>query len=249
MASLPRFVVVLAILLLPSRLLSQVQETTQAPAPEAPAAAVVPCHAVESCAEDLCCDPSCCRPWWEAFCRLGDVSPCGPPRESVFIFGGLYTRGSMGDTLDVFNVTYDTGNVLAAIGYQRYHWTTGRFHWGWEIGLAGRFGDGESVEVWGGPTVRHEGIVFAERLILRPSLTAGLSAVTETMGHEHHREMTRKGDATFLFYLGPEFALSTTRYPNVEFFYRLQHRCGARRTLGGLSEGYNANVGGLRFRF
>jgi hypothetical protein len=245
MASLPKFVVILAILILPSRLLSQVRETSeQKPSHQpAPAAAVLGFEEVQ--ADDLCCD----RPWWHAFCRLADSPPCGPPRQSVFIFGGWYTTGSMGKTLfEMFNVTYD-GNYPIALGYQRYHWTTGRFHWGWEVGVAGRFGSAETVEVWGGPTVRHEGIVLANRFMIKPSLTAGFSAVSEPMGRELVREYFRKGDATFLYYLGPDFAISSLRHPNLELFYRLHHRCGGGRTLGNLSEGNNANCIGLRLRF
>jgi hypothetical protein len=247
MASLSKFVVILAILILPSRLLSQVHETReQAPAPQPAQTAAVPLDECEVRADDLCCR----RPWWDPFGFASAGLDPGTPRESIFVFGGHFTRRSMGHTFDVFNVTYDDGNWLGALGYQRYHWSSPHhFHWGWEVGLAGRFGDGESIEVWGGPTVRHDGITIANRFMIKPSLTAGLSAVTEAMGHELRRQVGRKGDASFLFYLGPDFSIATTRNPNVEFFYRLHHRCGARRTLGGLSEGYNANVVGVRFRY
>ena len=45
----------------------------------------------------LCAGDSWCfRTWWE-----GGYLACGTPRESIFIFGGPFTRGSMGDTADL----------------------------------------------------------------------------------------------------------------------------------------------------
>jgi hypothetical protein len=154
----------------------------------------------------------------------------------------------MRDATNVFGAAYD-GNYIGGLGYQRYCWSSGHFHLGFEMGVAGRGDDGYSVEFWGGPTLRYEGIVLAGQLRITPSFTAGFSAVTEAMAIERHRERVYDGDATLLFYLGPEIAISTTAHPNVELFYRLHHRSGGDGTLGGLREGYNANVLGLRFRY
>jgi hypothetical protein len=267
MGSLPRFVI-LAILVVPARLLGQVVETTeQTPAnPHAPAAqrsAATAAHQdyeagksadgpVEHQTHDFgfkCLDGcDCWQHSWAHIVRINDTPEGGPPRQAVFVFGGLFTTGSMGDTLDIFNVTYDQ-NYIIALGYQRYLWSTGRFHWGWEIGTAGRYNDGHSVEFWGGPTVRHNGITLFDLVRLSASATAGFSIVTDTMGHEDNRERARKGDGTFLYYLGPEFAASLPSHPNIELFYRLHHRCGGGGTLGEMREGYNANVVGLRWRF
>lgn len=242
MTPLPRFLVIVAILVLPARLLGQVGESSAPLQPAPPAAASLSLeHHVQT--EENCDE----RPWWHSLCRFDEKPSCCQPKNGVFIFGGLYTTGSMGHTFDIFNVPYD-GNFMIGAGYQRYHWTTGRFHWGWELGGAGRWGSATG-EIWGGPTVRHEGVVLANCIIFRPALTAGFSAVSEPMGREIVRQFWRKGDATFLYYLGPDFAFSTTRYPNIEVFYRLHHRCGGGRTLGNLSEGNNANTVGIRFRF
>ncbi|MCI0378747.1 MAG: hypothetical protein L0215_14155 [Gemmataceae bacterium] len=154
----------------------------------------------------------------------------------------------MGHTADVFNVTYDD-NYVIGLGYQCYPWSAHNFHLGGEIGLANRFGDAYTAEVWAGPTLRYDGIRLADLLRITPSMTAGFSAVTESMGHERVRENAKRGEASFLFYLGPEIAVSSPAYSNIEVFYRLHHRCGGHRTLGHLSEGYNANVVGLRLRY
>jgi len=258
MASLPKLVVILAIVILPSRLLGQFGEPREPePAPQPASAVAVPPpeqeaqpHAADHTERHTAglCDSFDWRRSLANFVRINDTPACGPPRQSLFVFGGLLTKGSMGDTLDIFNVTYD-GNYVIALGYQRYHWSTGKFHWGWEVGVAGRYGHEHSMEFWGGPTVRHDGITLFNFLRISPALTAGFSMVTDTMGQEVHRERARDGDGTFLYYLGPDFAASLTSHPNIEFFYRLHHRCGGGQTLGNLSEGYNANVVGLRIRF
>jgi hypothetical protein len=245
MARLAKFVAILAMLILSSRLLSQVRETCkQEAAPQPAHTPAVAWHEAEAGADDLCDRPSC----WPIFCCTGDGSAYGRPRESVFLFAGQFTKRSMGATADVFNVTYDN-NYIIALGYQYFPWSSRHFDLGWELGFANRFNHGYSAEVWGGLVLRHCGVNVVDCLTVVPSLTAGFSAVTESMGHERVREHGRGGDATFLFYLGPEIAISTRANPNIEVFYRLHHRCGARRTLGSLSEGYNANVLGVRLRF
>src|SRR5687768_2223567 len=99
-----KFVVLFAILVLPSRLLGQVHETPKQPtAPlPVPAGAVSP-HQAGTHAEELPHGQSC----WAAFNCTGESPACHTPRQSVFIFGGHLTKRSMGDTADVFNVTYD----------------------------------------------------------------------------------------------------------------------------------------------
>jgi hypothetical protein len=233
----PRSVVLLTLLALPLPLFGQVRELSQpGPAPQ-PVTLTAP-QETEASTNDCC--GGCL---WSPCC----ASDC-QPLQSVFLFGGQFTKGSMGNTADIFNVEYDD-NYIAGLGYQRFPWTLRRFYFGWEIGVAGRFGDLTSAEIWGGPAIRHRGMTFSDLLTVTPSLTAGFSAVTESHGFERHREIGRDGDATFLFYLGPEIALTTRAFPNTEFFYRLHHRCGANGTLGDLSEGYNANIVGVRFKF
>jgi hypothetical protein len=244
MAARSKLLIVAAVVLLPARLYGQVPETTWRPTVFQPdPAAAVPVAEGEAPAAV----PSDWRPC-EAFLGCAEAPECHRTPQSIFLFGGQFTRGSMGDTADIFNVTYD--NVFfAGLGYQRLPWTWRQFNIGWEIGFGNRFNHEYSAEVWGGAVVRHRGFTVADLVTVTASLTAGFSAVSESTGHEEVREYWRKGDASFLFYLGPEIALSTPRHPNVEVFYRLHHRCGGNQTLGDLSEGYNANCLGIRFKF
>jgi hypothetical protein len=246
MVSLSQLAALLATLVLSSRVLSQVRETSrQEPAPSPAHSCAVPCDESEVHADDVCHG----RPCWPIFCGLGDPRAYGRPRESVFVFAGQFTKRSMRATADVFNVTYDN-NYIIALGYQYFPWASRHFDLGWEVGVGNRFNYDHSVEVWGGPVLRHGGINLFDRLTVTASFTAGFSAVTESMGHERVRERSRaRGNATFLVYLGPEIAISNPAHPNIELFYRLHHRSGAHNQFGGMVEGYNANVLGLRFRF
>jgi hypothetical protein len=244
MAARSKLLIVAAVVLLPARLYGQVPETTwrpigPLPEPAAPVQAVV----AEGHAEAPCDWRPC-----EAVFGCAEAPACHRTRQSIFIFGGQFTQGSMGDTADIFNVTYDD-NYVIGLGYQRLPWTWRQFHIGWEIGYANRFENEYTGEVWGGAVVRHQGFTIGDLVTITAALTAGFSAVSESTGHEEHREYWRKGDASFLFYLGPEIALSTPSHPHFEIFYRLHHRCGGGRTLGDLCEGYNANCFGIRFKF
>ena len=244
LASLFRFAVLFAILSLPSRVSSQDRETMKqetGPQP-ATAAAVLP-NQPESHTGDLDGGRSSSAGLFGTSDDAGSVG-----RESIFVFGGFFSTGSMNDASHVFQAPYD-GNSIIGLGYQRYPWSMGDIHLGWEIGVAGRFGTGHTGELWSGPTIRYDGIVIPGLLKVTPSFTAGLSAVSDTMGIERVRERIHKGDGSLLFYLGPELALSTTDHPNLELFYRLHHRSGAWGTLGKFGEGYNASVIGVRYRY
>jgi hypothetical protein len=134
---------------------------------------------------------------------------------------------------------------------------------GAQLGLADRFGKYKvccdtivkssglvhSGELWGGIVLRHEGVLLFDAVRLGAGLVGGLSAVTNAVGREREREITQGGNATFLFYLGAEFTLATPSLPDLELVVRLHHRSGASGILGGMAEGYNASVYGVRWRF
>jgi hypothetical protein len=115
--------------------------------------------------------------------------------------------------------------------------------------VATRAGEDFSLETWGGLVLRNRGVTLGDWLTISPALTFGLSGVTEPIGQESVRETNHNGDATWLFYLGPEIAFSLPKHPRWELVYRLHHRSGASSLLGGMAEGHNANTLGLRWRF
>lgn len=227
MPSLKKTVVLCAFLLAPSRLPGQATDAV-APAP------VVECYPGPS--SDA------------VFRRADPFIGRRPYFESLFIFGGEFTKASMGKSLNVFNVTDDDKYILG-LGYQRFPWLVHDIYCGWEVGTASRFSGDYSHEFWFGAVIRHRGVTIADRVTATMALTAGFSMVTDTMGQEAQRVEARRGDGTFLYYLGPEIILSHPCQPNFEIFYRLHHRCGGGLSLGNLREGYNANTLGIRWKF
>jgi hypothetical protein len=79
--------------------------------------------------------------------------------------------------------------------------------------------------------------------------TAGLSAVTRTLGRERQREIEYRANAHLLGFVAPELGVSLDREPGLELVVRVLHRSGAGGTFGGMREGYNADVVGVRYAF
>jgi hypothetical protein len=127
-----------------------------------------------------------------------------------------------------------------------------------EAGLSWRHdGDGlgrpgTSWEVWAGPTLRHDGFALGP-LRIKPGLTFGYTAVTDSHGLEREREFEEDGEAEFLYFLAPEIAVGFEGRPRVDIVYRVQHRSGGKNVnlpaLGDMGDTTNANVLGLRWRF
>lgn len=165
-----------------------------------------------------------------------------PLDEAFFGFGGAMMN-------DVFNPFGGfEPNTLVGGAYQRFWGNPGRFQYGLEAGLAGRFGVRNSLEAWGGAVARYDWTLGPVQVGL--GFTFGLSAVTDTVeGQESQSQAFHNGDATVLFYMGPEIHASLVEHPRVEAFVRLHHRSGAWETLGGMAAGADGAVTGLRFKF
>jgi hypothetical protein len=168
-------------------------------------------------------------------------------KDSIMVFAGQYADGGMGDNLNPFRSHEDAYIIGGAF-------TRTLFDLGWnlylvgEVGLAGRYGDRASAEVWGGPGFRIHGIPLGGLGWLSLGVTVGLSAVTGPVGSERDRAIYRKGDPTLLFYFAPELALRLAAWPDFEIVYRMHHRSGFQYTLGHMLEGANAHVIGIRWR-
>ena len=168
---------------------------------------------------------------------------------SVFVFGGVYSSESIGETLNLIGTDYQDAYMLGG-GYQ--HFFLGQengFQAGLETGVALRKGPDVSGEAWAGIVLRSDGFYQNEQIKLSASVTGGLSLITNPLDVEVAREISRDGDSTFLFYMAPEVSISTADNPNMEAFWRLQHRSGGWNTLGHMGEGANANTIGLRWKF
>lgn len=173
-----------------------------------------------------------------------------PADSNVFVFGGVFSSESVGETLNIFGTDYQDAYLLGA-GYQKFlvgH--EGSLRLGAELGLALRKGSDPSAEAWAGLVLRADGILQTKDIRLSASVTGGFSLITQPLDVEIAREIDRGGgDSQLLFYMAPELSLSTASNPNMELFYRLQHRSGGWETLGGMGEGANANTVGVRWSF
>jgi hypothetical protein len=197
---------------------------------------------------------------------------------SIVVFGGAMSTTNFGSTL-VFNTFpvfttsiagQDYDNFIIGAAYQRdfYDLPSG-FVVAGEVGMADRFGHyavccdaggpGQTVrisgilnsgELWFGPAVRFESLVLFDSVRVIPGFTGGFSVTTNSIGKERNRELTTSGgNARLLGYLGPELSFSLLDAPQWELVFEMHHRSGANGTFGHLMEGYNANVGGIRYRF
>ena len=188
-------------------------------------------------------------------------------KQSVFGFAGRTNSGNLGSTFaygigNPETIFFD--NYIVGGAYQRdfIQFSNGLLI-GAEVGIADRFGTYEiccdtvvrsnrvahSAELWGGVSLRHEGLPLFDMLRISPGFVFGLSAISSPIGQEALHQIDHQGSAKVLFYLGFDLAFSLASSPNTELVFRIQHRSGGYGTLGGMKEGNNANVVGIRHRF
>ena len=165
--------------------------------------------------------------------------------DSILFFGGVFSKGNLQESLNPFYP--HERNYLVGAAYARDFAPHLGFNLGGEIGYAARFGDDRgSSEFWVGPVFA----TAASRLAMfhaGASLVLGLSAVTAPIGIESDREAKHNGSSSVLFRFSPELAFRPTASRNFELVYRIHHRSGLYGTIGGLKEGSNAHVFGLRW--
>ena len=188
-------------------------------------------------------------------------------KQSVFGFAGRTNSGNLGSTFAFGSGAPETiffDNYIIGGAYQRdfIQFNSGVLI-GAEVGLADRFGNysvccdtvvhsnrvAHSAELWGGISFRHEGLALFDAIRISPGFIFGLSAVSNPIGQEALHQFDHQGSAKVLFYLGFDLAFALANFPNTELVMRVHHRSGGYGTLGGLKEGNNANVVGIRHRF
>ena len=175
---------------------------------------------------------------------------------SVTAFYGTSAKG-----FEISDLSYRNGDqkLMAAA----LDWTPMdvplNFKLGLEAGLAFRddgdtYGEGgTSQEIWFGPKIRHIGLKLGP-ILIKPAITLGFSYVTDSNGLELAREIRDNGDASFIYYGGPEVGLSLKSKRNLELVGRNHHRSGAGRvsympTIAKMGDVNNANLIGIRYRF
>ncbi|WEJ33768.1 hypothetical protein [Devosia sp. SD17-2] len=167
--------------------------------------------------------------------------------QNVFVMGGPFTSGYFSDAFLLWEDHYES-NFFAGVGYQYFMYEhSGGFKLGAEAGLGVRLGDRSSAELWAGLVGRLDMFQIGD-IRITPSITAGFSVVTDTIGVETERAAKLGHDIPFLYYLGPEIAVSHVGYPELEAFGRIHHRSGGFGTIAEI-DGSNAVVMGLRYKF
>jgi hypothetical protein len=168
---------------------------------------------------------------------------------SFFVFGGGLTEGNMGQSAFPFSVSY-ADNRIVGLAFDRELFRSQKdTAVGIQIGVADRFGDGNSGEFWAGIHLHATTIRIPDIVYIKLSVTIGLSAVTSAIGIESERAIEHQGNPNLLFYFSPEIALTLPRFPNVDLVFQLHHRSGLYGTLGHMQEGSSADVIGLRYHF
>jgi len=188
-------------------------------------------------------------------------------KQSVFGFVGRTDSGNLGSTfvygLNAPQIMFYDNYIVGGV-YQRdfFQFNSGLIV-GAEVGLADRFGHYSvccdttvysnsmvnSAELWGGASFRTKGLALFDTVQISPGFVFGLSFISNPIGQEGEHQIVHQGSANMLFYLGFDLAFALTKLPDTELVFRIQHRSGAYGTLGGLREGNNANVIGIRQRF
>ena len=170
---------------------------------------------------------------------------------NVFFFGGRFHSTSFYHSAAVYELPYDDAFFLGA-GYQQYFYRSDwSFSIGSEVGLGARYdmNGPASLEAWGGLVFRHDGVVLFDSFRLSPSLTVGFSAATDFVASERERAEAIGFDGHLLVYLGPEVAITPVDKPNIEGFFRVQHRSGGFGLIVDGLNGSNAVNLGVRLKF
>ena len=182
----------------------------------------------------------------------GRPGACGARRAGpgVFRLRRQVHAGNPRRILDPFHADFDDLTAVG-IGYQRFLTQLPfNLRFGYEVGVAGRFGDksrfvpGNTADFRAGAVLRYDGFSLLDAVHVAAAVTLGISA-----GYERQREFVKDGDASVLFYIGPEISLSPENHRKVELFGCVRHRSGGGGLLGDLNEGANAPVAGLRVFF
>jgi hypothetical protein len=183
-----------------------------------------------------------CAPVWAQSAPVADPSY----DRDVFFFAGRFQNLDFGHSFVPFNAPYNSDSVFGG-GYQQFFSNWNGFKLGAEVGLAARFSNQVSAELWGGVVGRYDGWALGP-VRISPALTFGLSAVSGYVTTEADQVPIIGKGVPILFYLGPELNFSLADHPNIEAFIRIQHRSGGYGTIAKI-DAANADTLGLRWKF
>lgn len=177
------------------------------------------------------------------------VGPPAPDR-NVFLFAGRFHKAWFWDTFDPITLSYEDNYFIGAGTQQFFLDTDLGVTFGVEAGVGARISGSEpgSFEAWLGGVARFGGWDLFDKFHLTPSLTLGLSHVTAPIGVEAVRGETAPKPTDFLVYMAPELAVNTLDNPNLDYFFRIQHRSGGLGLIMSF-DGSNAATIGVRLKY
>lgn len=124
-----------------------------------------------------------------------------------------------------------------------------------ELGIAKRFGDATSEEVWGALFFRWKWFPWNKFVKTSIAVSTGLNYARKLDQLEVAQAGNHEG-SKLLHFLTPEIALSMPEHPQYELVFRFHHRSGGKHFLLGDTKIFNSTAGGaqyatvgLRYRF
>ncbi len=178
------------------------------------------------------------------------------------IYGGAFVDTTMKSTvgLEPFVPIWEweylnSGIVAAALSRPVLTWRNLAEVEG-EVGIAKRFGDLKSPEIWAALFFRWKWFPWNKYVKTSISVSTGFSYAFKNDRIEAIRTDNGGRGSKLLHFLTPEIAFSLPDYPDYELVFRFHHRSGGKEFLLGDTEIFNGASGGaqyatvgVRFRF
>jgi hypothetical protein len=115
-------------------------------------------------------------------------------KDSITVFGGVYTTVNMGETFNPF-ANHDSTYLVAGAYRREFIKLPWNIVLGGEVGLGLRFGTGSYGEIWAAPTARLVGIPLGNVASMSIGLVAGFSGITNPTDLERQREFEHSGNS------------------------------------------------------
>ncbi len=172
------------------------------------------------------------------------------PIALTFFLGVSIDDAAFSETvLQPWNGTWGSDTLVGMAG----SYEVARF-WRWftlepELGVAGRFGDTGSVELWGALYLRFDGFPWRDHLYTTVAVSTGLNWISRLpaaeAGSPSHPE---PNTSQVLHYFAPEITLALPQHRQYALVLRYHHRSGMFGAINGVEDGSNVISLGLRYR-
>lgn len=176
--------------------------------------------------------------------------PFSRPLALTFFLGVSIDDVPFSETvLQPWNGTWGSDTLVGLAG----SYEVARF-WRWftlepEIGIAGRFGSTDSVELWGALYLRFDGFPWREHLYTTVAVSTGLNWISRLPEAEAGPPFQpEQNTSSVLHYFAPEITFALPRHRQYALVLRYHHRSGVFGAINGVEDGSNVISLGLRYR-